>query len=104
MPKQDVIEAIEYEWNAFAILAEDFPEESRVLPGAIGHWNVHEALLHVAGWDNEVKLLVEKFEATGKKPEWDGLSGDVIDNSPAPGTSSSICSYASNASGKIAPV
>jgi hypothetical protein len=80
MAKQDVIEAIEYEWNAFASLAEDFPEESRVLPGAVGHWNVHESLLHVAAWDNEVKLLVEKFEATGKKPGWDGLPGDVLDD------------------------
>ena len=80
MAKQDVIEAIESEWNAFASLAEDFPEESRVLPGAVGHWNVHEALLHVAAWDNEVKLLVEKFEATGEKPEWDGLPGDVLDD------------------------
>ena len=80
MAKQDVIEAIEHEWNAFASLAEDFPEESRVLTGAVGHWNVHEALLHVAAWDNEVTLLVKKFEATGEKPEWDGLPGDVLDD------------------------
>ncbi|PZC50222.1 MAG: Protein of unknown function (DUF1706) [Chloroflexi bacterium] len=80
MAKQDAIETIEHEWNAFASSAGNFPEESRVLPGAVGYWNVHEALLHVAAWDNEVILLVKKFEATGEKPEWFGLSGDVLDD------------------------
>jgi hypothetical protein len=80
MSKRDVIEAIEHEWNTFASLAGDFPEESRILPGAVGHWNVHEALLHVASWDNEVMLLVKNFEATGEKPWWDSLSGEVLDD------------------------
>ena len=79
MSKRDVMEAIEREWGAFAGLSESFPEEDRVRPGAVGYWNVHEALLHVAAWDNEVMILVKKFEETGEKPEWLDWSGDAID-------------------------
>ena len=56
MAKQDVLEAIEREWNAFANLAESFEEKARIIPGAIGHWNIHEGLLHIAAWDNETIL------------------------------------------------
>ena len=80
MTKQDVMEAIEREWNAFAGLAESFPEQDRVRPGAVGYWNVHEALLHVAAWDNETILLVRQFGETEAKPGWLGQSGDAIDD------------------------
>ena len=79
MPRQDVLESIEREWNAFVTIAESFREEDRVRPGAIGHWNVHEGLLHIAAWDNETILLVRKFEASGEKPEWLGQSGEDLD-------------------------
>ena len=79
MAKRDVMEAIQHEWNAFTRLAESFEEKDRVRPGAIGHWNVHEGLLHVAAWDNETLLLVRQFEENGAKPEWLGQSGDPID-------------------------
>ena len=80
MAKKDVIEAIEREWNAFVGIAKGFSEENRVRPGAIGHWNVHEALLHVAAWDNETILLVRQFEETGAKPAWLGQAGDALDD------------------------
>ena len=80
MAKQDVMEAIEREWNAFASLADSFKEEDRVRPGAIGHWNVHEGLLHIAAWDNETILLVQQFEETGDKPGWLGQSRDALDD------------------------
>ena len=79
MAKQDVMEAIEREWNAFTGLAESFSAVDRIRPGAVGYWNVHEALLHVAAWDNEVTILVKKFEETGEKPEWLDWSGDALD-------------------------
>ena len=79
MTKQDVMEAIKREWDAFSDIAKSFSEEDRILPGAVGHWNVHQALLHVAAWDNEVMILVKKFEETGEKPEWLGWSGDELD-------------------------
>jgi hypothetical protein len=80
MTKQDIMEAIESEWDAFAGLAESFPEQDRVRPGAVGYWNVHEALLHVAAWDNETVLLVRQFGETEAKPGWLGQSGDAIDD------------------------
>ena len=80
MAKQAVMDAIEREWNGFAGLAESFPEQDRVRPGAVGYWNVHEALLHVAAWDNETILLVRQFGETGAKPGWLGQSGDVVDD------------------------
>ena len=79
MAKQEVMEAIEREWNAFTSLAESFVEENRIRPGAVGHWNVHESLIHVAAWDNEVMKLVRTFEETGEKPEYYGWSGDALD-------------------------
>ena len=79
MAKQDVLEAIEREWNAFANLAESFEEKDRIIPGAIGHWNIHEGLLHIAAWDNETILLVKQFEENGTKPEWFGHSSDATD-------------------------
>ena len=79
MAKRDVMKAIEHEWDIFIGLAESFSEDDRIRPGAVGHWNVHEALLHVAAWDNEVMILVKKFEETGKKPEWLDWSGDALD-------------------------
>ena len=79
MPKQDVMGAIEREWNAFANLAESFEEKDRITPGAIGHWNVHEGLLHIAAWDNETMLLVKQFEENGTKPDWLGHSEDAVD-------------------------
>ena len=79
MEKQSAIKKIETEWNIFTKLAENFSEKERVTPGAIGHWNVHEALLHIAAWDNEVMMAIKKFEETGEKPEWDGSSEDAID-------------------------
>ena len=79
MAKQDVMEVIEHEGNAFKSLAESFPEEDRIRPGAVGYWNVHEALLHVAAWDKEVVILVRKFQETGEKPEWLGVSGSALD-------------------------
>ena len=80
MAKQDVMEAIEREWNAFVGLAESFSQEDRIRSGAVGYWNVHEALLHVAAWDNETILLVRQFGETGAKPGWLGQSGDAIDD------------------------
>ena len=80
MAQKDVMEAIEREWNAFVGIAESFSGENRVRPGAIGRWNVHEALLHVAAWDNETILLVRQFEETGAKPAWLGQSGDALDD------------------------
>ena len=80
MAQKDVMEAIEREWNAFVGIAESFSEENRVRPGAIGHWNVHEALLHVAAWDNDTILLVRQFEETGAKPAWLGQPGDALDD------------------------
>ena len=80
MANQDVMEAIEREWNAFTGLAESFSEEDRIRPGAVGYWNVHEALLHVAAWDNETILVVRQFEQTGAKPVWVGQSGNARDN------------------------
>ena len=79
MTKKDVISAIEREWNAFVSLAESFNEEERVSAGAIGHWNVHEGLLHVAAWDNDTILLVRQFEETGAIPNWLGQSEDARD-------------------------
>ena len=79
MEKQGAIKKIESEWSVFTKLAENFSEKERVIPGAIGHWNVHEALLHIAAWDNEVMMAIKKFEETGEKPEWDGSSEDAID-------------------------
>ena len=79
MAKKDVMETIEREWNAFAGLAESFSQEDRVRPGAVGHWNVHEALIHVAAWDNEVMILVKNFEETGRKPEWLNSTEDEVD-------------------------
>ena len=61
MTKQDVIAMIEKEWNAFVSLAESFKDGDRVRAGAIGHWNVHEGLLHVAAWDNDTILSVRQF-------------------------------------------
>ena len=79
MAKKDVMEVIEREWNAFVSLADSFNEEDRVRPGAIGHWNVLEGLLHIAAWDNETILLVRLFEESGAKPGWQGQSGDTLD-------------------------
>ena len=79
MTKKDVISAIEREWNAFVSLAESFNEEERVSVGAIGHWNVHEGLLHIAAWDNETMLLVKQFEENGTKPDWLGHSENAVD-------------------------
>ena len=69
MTKKDVISAIEREWNAFVSLAESFNEEERVSVGAIGHWNVHEGLLHVAAWDNDTILSVRRFKDLGAMPD-----------------------------------
>ena len=80
MAKKDVMQLIEREWNAFVSIAESFKEEDRVRPGAIGHWNVHEGLLHIAAWDNETMLLVRLFEESEAKPEWHGQSGDTLDD------------------------
>ena len=79
MAKQVIMEAIERAWNDFTTLAESFSDEDRIRPGAVGHWNVHEALLHIAAWDNEVMMLVKKFEEIGEKPDWLGLSEDALD-------------------------
>tara|TARA_B100001013_G_scaffold334532_1_gene252271 strand:- start:160 stop:618 length:459 start_codon:yes stop_codon:yes gene_type:complete len=79
MTKQDVIAMIEKEWNAFVSLAKSFKDGDRVRAGAIGHWNIHEGLLHVAAWDNDTILSVRQFEETGAMPDWLGLSGDARD-------------------------
>jgi len=80
MAKQDVMEAIEREWNAFVGLAESFSQEDRIRSGAVGYWNVHEALLHVAAWDNETILLVRQFEDAGTKPGWLDQAEDALDD------------------------
>ena len=80
MAKKDVMEAIEREWNSFVGLAESFSQEDRIRSGAVGYWNVYEALLHVAAWDNETILLVRQFEDAGIKPGWIGQSGDALDD------------------------
>ena len=79
MAKQDVLDKIETGWNAFIGLVESFPLEDRVRPGAVGHWNIHETLIHIAAWDNETLLLVKGFEANGAKPGWLNQSGDDLD-------------------------
>lgn len=79
MTKQEVMEAIDLEWNTFKNIAETFCEEDRVRPGAVGYWNVHEALLHIAAWDSEVMILVKNFEESGEKPEWLNWPEDKLD-------------------------
>jgi hypothetical protein len=79
MTKQEVMEAIDREWDTFKNIAETICGEDRVKPGAVGYWNVHEALLHVAAWDNEVMILVKNFEESGEKPGWLNWSEDTLD-------------------------
>jgi hypothetical protein len=78
MAKLDVLDKIETGWNAFIGLVESFPLEDRVRPDAVGHWNIHETLIHIAAWDNETLLLVKGFEANGAKPGWLNQSGDDL--------------------------
>ena len=70
MGKVEVIRRITEEWHKLANDAMDFTEEQKLTAGAVGHWNVKEALLHVAAWDVEEVNVVKTYLATGEKAEY----------------------------------
>ncbi len=85
MGNEEIVRRITEEWHKLAEDAMDFTEEQRSKAGAVGHWNVKEALLHVAAWDVEEVNIVETYLATGEKAEnmdqvaEDKLNEDQVD-------------------------
>lgn len=85
MGKEEIIRRITEEWHKLGDDAMHFTEEQRSKAGAVGHWNVKEALLHVAAWDVEEVNIVETYLATGEKAEdrdqvaEDKLNEDQVD-------------------------
>lgn len=79
MDRKEIMESIEREWLAFTEVAESFPEEQKHLPGAVGHWNVYDALIHVAGWDIEAARTVDSYVKHGSLPEWQDWPDEKVD-------------------------
>ena len=79
MTREEIMQSIEKEWLAFIEVSESFPEEQRYLPGAVGYWNVYDALIHVAAWDVEAARTVDNYVRNKSLPEWQEWPEGKID-------------------------
>ena len=79
MTREEIMQSIEKEWLAFREVAESFPEEQRYIQGAVGHWNVYDALIHVAAWDVEAARTVDNYVRNKSLPEWQEWPEGKID-------------------------
>lgn len=82
LSKQDVLVDIDREWRLLLEVAGGFSESEQLLPGAVGHWDVRESLLHVAAWDLELVGILEHFSRTGEQRDFgDGEAVDALNES-----------------------
>ena len=70
MSKLEILGQIEQEWHQFLDVASGFSEEGQLVPGAVGHWNVREALIHVAAWDEELVKILQTYLSTGEERDY----------------------------------
>jgi len=70
MNKEETLREIQREWQQFLDVASGFSEEEQTAPGAVGHWNVSESLLHVAAWDEEQVTILETYLSKGEKRDY----------------------------------
>jgi len=67
---QRALQSFHQEWEEFLAVFQNLSEEEYLLPGAVGYWSVREALLHVAAWDVELVVIVDKYRRTGEKSDY----------------------------------
>lgn len=68
--KSMLLEQIDREWDRFVEVARGVSGERAVEPGAVGHWSLREALLHVAAWDEELVKLLEEYRRSGEQHDY----------------------------------
>ena len=61
---------MEEEWQRFLDTTHDLPEDRLFSPGAVGHWSVRDAVIHVSAWDEELARSVERHRTTGEKTSY----------------------------------
>jgi hypothetical protein len=70
MSKLEILGQIDQEWQQFSDVAGGFSEEGQLVSGAVGHWNVREALIHVAAWDEELVKMLETYLSTREERDF----------------------------------
>ena len=82
MSKQEVLTEIDKEWQLLLDVAGGFSESEQQISGVVGHWDVREALLHVAAWDHELVGILETFARTGEERDYgDDEAVDALNES-----------------------
>jgi len=70
MNKEETLREIQREWQQLLGVAGGFSPEEQITPGAVGHWNVRESLLHVAAWDEEQVKIIETYLNEGEERDY----------------------------------
>ena len=89
MNKEETLREIHREWQKFLDVAGRFSPGEQLIPGAVGHWNVRESLLHVAAWDEEHVKMLNTYLATGEERDYgddeavDRLNEEQVDEKRA---------------------
>ena len=68
--KDEFLAQMEEEWQRFLDTALGFPEDKLFTPGAVGHWSVREAVIHVSAWDEELARIVERYRNSGEETSY----------------------------------
>ena len=58
------------EWQRFLDTAQGIPEDHLFTPGAVGHWSVRDAIIHVSAWDEELARLMEQHRTSGEETSY----------------------------------
>lgn len=70
MNKDEFLGEINREWQQLLDLVGGFTPEELLQPGAVGHWNVRESLIHVAAWDMELAEIIKERLTTGVERDY----------------------------------
>jgi len=68
--KDAFLAQMEEEWQRFLDTTHDLPEDRLFTPGAVGHWSVRDAVIHVSAWDEELARLVERHRTSGEETSY----------------------------------
>ena len=70
MTKTQILQQVSEQWQRLLDVAGGVSEEEQIISGAVGHWAVSEALLHVAAWDEELVNQVEQYRRNGEEADY----------------------------------
>ena len=68
--RESALKQIENQWQQLLASVNALPQEDLPRPGAVGHWSVRDMIGHVATWDRELAMVVDRYISSGEKTDY----------------------------------